>query len=60
MAMVQMLTKRPVKVSSFSLLRDHCQNTADVVPGLDAGPNYCQSHILVDTWMLTVKAVYKL
>ena len=29
MAMVQMLAKRPVKVSSFSLLIDHCQNTAD-------------------------------
>ena len=22
--------------------------------------NYCQSHVLVDTWMLTVKQVYKL
>ena len=30
LAMVQMLTKRPVKVSSFSLLIGHCQNTAVV------------------------------
>ena len=29
-------------------------------PGLYAGSNYCQSHVLVDTWMLTVKIVYKL
>ena len=28
--------------------------------GLYAGWNYCQSHVLVDTWMLTVKLVYKL
>ena len=28
--------------------------------GLYAGSNYCQSHVLVDTWMLTVKLVYKL
>ena len=28
--------------------------------GLYAGSNYCQSHVLVDTWMLTVKPVYKL
>ena len=28
--------------------------------GIYAGPNYCQSHVLVDTWMLTVKPVYKL
>ena len=33
---------------------------AQVEPGLYAGPNYCQSHVLVDTWMLTVKPVYKL
>ena len=28
--------------------------------GLYVGYNYCQSHVLVDTWMLTVKLVYKL
>ena len=28
--------------------------------GLYAGSNYCQSHVLVDTLMLTVKLVYKL
>ena len=28
--------------------------------GLYARLNYCQSHVLVDTWMLTVKAIYKL
>ena len=28
--------------------------------GLYAGSNYSQSHVLVDTWMLTVKLVYKL
>ena len=27
------------------------------VPGLYAGSNYCQSHVLVDTWMLTVQIV---
>ena len=27
---------------------------------LYAEPNYCQSNVLVDTWMLTVKVVYKL
>ena len=31
-----------------------------VYSGLYAGSNYCQSHVLVDTWMLTVKLVYKL
>ena len=30
-----------------------------MAPGLYAGPNYCQSHVLADTWMLTVKPVYK-
>ena len=34
-----------------------CQS---VHTGLYAGPNYCQSHVLVDTWMSTVKPVYKL
>ena len=28
--------------------------------GLYAGKNDCQSHVFVDTWMLTVKPVYKL
>ena len=28
-------------------------------PGLYAGQNVCQSHVLVDTWMLTVTPVYK-
>ena len=32
----------------------------DFSAGLHAGSNYCQSHVLVDTWMLTVKLVYKL
>ena len=32
----------------------------EVSPGLYAGSNYCQSHVLVDTWMLTIKLVYKL
>ena len=27
--------------------------------GLYAGSNYCQSHVLVDTWMLTVKLLYE-
>ena len=31
-----------------------------LLPGLYAGSNYCQSHVLVDTWMLTVKLIYKL
>ena len=35
-----------------------CQSSLQ--PRLYAGPNYCQSHVLVDTWMLTVKPVYKL
>ena len=38
----------------FDLMRYHCQT------GLYAGPNDCQSHVLVDTWMLTVKPIYKL
>ena len=31
-----------------------------VRPGLYAGHNFCQSHIFVDTWMVTVNPVYKL
>ena len=31
-----------------------------LLTGLYAGSNYCQSHVLVDRWMLTVKLVYKL
>ena len=35
------------------------QVLCDLFAGLYAGPNYCQSYILVDTWMLSVKPVYK-
>ena len=31
-----------------------------IVPGLYAGSNYFQSHVLVDMWMLTVKLVDEL
>ena len=34
--------------------------TGETGAGLYAGQNYCQSHVLVDTWMLTVKLVYEL
>ena len=36
------------------------QLSSCLLSGLYAGSNYCQSHVLVDTWMLTVKLVYKL
>ena len=29
-------------------------------PGLYVGWNYCQSHVWVDMWMLTVRLIYKL
>ena len=31
----------------------------DLRTGLYAGYNYCQSHVLVDTWIWNVKPVYK-
>ena len=36
------------------------EGVVDWWSGLYAGSNYCQSHVLVDTLMLTVKLVYKL
>ena len=38
----------------------HGQLMCEYHSGLYAGSNYCQSHVLVDTLMLTVKLVYKL
>ena len=37
-----------------------CTSPIHVQTGPYAEPNYCQSHVLVNTWMLTVKLIYKL
>ena len=39
-----------------------CQVFQDVSNSALCNPNYCQSHVLIDIWMLTVtvKPVYKI
>ena len=49
--------KRVFSSKLLSIERFLIQNSE---PGLYAGSNYCQSHVLVDMWMLSVKLVYKL
>ena len=46
-------------LQDYSVGKSSCPQI-HMVAGLYAGSNYCQSRVLVDTLMLTVKLVYKL